>query len=300
MAIELKQLIDNIDKIFSKIVYSCDIFTSEDHTIKTIDTGYEIIKNGRYFLDKIKYYENTLKSTIDECQTFIEDVKNDLSQPKKKEPYVYLTTGGMLSYPGRDIISEIDISRGKKQISDINISKKKKHTSEKVHINELKHDIKINIVENLQDIPPAIYYVKDNEGFYINLGNNNYAKIPFPDIVDYSKEHDKKMTISCKYFNKSDCDNQRLRMSKLYGTQLRSCNFAHKNERLIKIGYHARCPSVPNFGNPATINIDIKKINNTDLNNLLLYGLNDLFCAIMYLDFIKQKNTTLGDLDIVK
>ena len=130
------------------------------------------------------------------------------------------------------------------------------------------------------------------------LPNNNIVHIPFPDILDNSKDYDRKNSVRCKYSDKNECTIQRNKMAKLHNSTVRNCNFSHNGEKVIKIGTPSRCPSVPNFGNPKTISKDIDYVNISDIKNMLLYGLNDIIIASIWLQNANISNQQFTNLDI--
>jgi hypothetical protein len=122
--------------------------------------------------------------------------------------------------------------------------------------------------------------------------------MPFPETVDSKKEYDRKHSIRCKYTTIEECLTQRQKMAKMYGSQIRICNFAHIGDRIIKIGHQFRCPSVPNFGNPQTMPQDIKDVKFSDIKNLMMYGLSDIATAMIWFDYHKVKGVKFERLDI--
>jgi hypothetical protein len=300
----------NIDKAFSQLVKQFNKLQLEDHANTTITKGDSLIIKGTKFLHILKAQVSSLETLITDCSDFIDEVKQDLSVETKPENFIFLTKHGMLSYPGRDTINKVPNK------NDILNEFKNKQTSketnkisiERVLIPEYGYYLKLPVVNNINQIPPAMYYVKPNvnknsdqknvtkPGIYINI-NGNYARIPFPEISDSKKEYDRKHSIRCKYATKQECDLQRSKMAGMYNSNIRTCNFAHKGDSIIKIGYPSRCPSVPNFGNPSTIAKDIKAVNVSDIKNMLLYGLNDIIASAIWLDYNLNKGNIYDDLD---
>jgi hypothetical protein len=81
-----------------------------------------------------------------------------------------------------------------------------------------------------------------------------------------------------------------MKMAKLHNSMQRTCNFAHSGDKLLKIGYQSRCPSIPNYGNPDTFIQDTYHVSDDDIKNLLLYGLNDTLIASVWLQKNNHKN----------
>jgi len=168
----------------------------------------------------------------------------------------------------------------------------------RINIPNINYYLNVPYVNDVSEIPHSIYYVKNQPGLYIRLPNNNIARIPFPEIVDSKKEYDRKHSIRCKYVTKNECSIQRFKISKMYNSIVRVCNFAHMGDPLIKIGYPSRCPGVPRFGNPESLFNDIKYVEYNDIKNTLMYGLNDLISSIVWLDYTNVQDQIFNDLDI--
>jgi hypothetical protein len=343
-----------IDSTMSKIIRLCNKLQLSDGSINTVLVGSDLIKKGATLLYTIKSHVKTLETILTDCNDFIDDIKEDLSSDRKEEDYVYMTPNGMMSYKGREFIQLSDDLVGSianhnlknlsvdnlKNLSANNLKNPSANnlknnidcSIKKITIPEIGYGMKFPVVTNINQIPPALYYLLDEgsdcvvntgqeiksvksavqesktnaqsiksnkSGIYINLGNSNYAKVPFPEIVDSTREHDRKHSIRCKYSTKKECDDQRYKMSKYHNTNIRTCNFAHAGDKIVKIGYPSRCPSVPNYGNPKTMSHDVKDINIDDTKHLLLYGLNDVISSMIWLEYKGQKNNIFDRLEIV-
>jgi hypothetical protein len=55
---------------------------------------------------------------------------------------------------------------------------------------------------------------------------------------------------------------------------------------------------MPRFGHPPELLNDIPKIEISDVRSILLYGLNDIFSAIVWLDFHKVQKKCFNKLEI--
>ncbi len=315
-----------LDEIFSKMVKSFNTIQLEDYTTKTLTKSNDLIKNGSLIVRSISNHLNCMKNLLADCSSFIDEMTSEMTiddtDNRTDGLYVYLTKNGMLGYPGKEfIINAVSVAAestdNKKETAAPVASSipSEKNTSvtdvinsrdipyfpeEKIFIPEIKYNLKIAKVKELNEIPAAMYYydgAPDKTGVYMRLPSGNIVKIPFPEIID-SKELNRAHSIRCKYITNAECDNQRTRMSRMHNSTIRICNFAHKGDRIIKIGYPSRCPSVPNFGNPATMENTIYQISENDAKNLLLYGTSDLFAAIVWLDYSNYENVTFDSLDV--
>ena len=70
---------------------------------------------------------------------------------------------------------------------------------ERVLIPNINHHMNIHVIDDISNIPPALFYHKQTNGIYIRLHNNNVFKIPFPSVVDSRKDYSRNQSIRCKY-----------------------------------------------------------------------------------------------------
>jgi hypothetical protein len=287
-----------LEAAFSDIVKQYNQLQINDYNTKSIHIGNALINYGVQLLKTLRSHTDTLETLLSDCSDFIKELKDEVPS---KSIFVTKTKNNMLSYPNKPFAHDVidTYETAKSIVKKKKVSKPKVIVEDTVNIPELNYQMKLPVVTNLNDIPSAMYYHRETNGVYIKLHNNNIFRIPFPDVVDSRKDYSRKQSIRCKYKCKEDCDDQRVKMASMYNSQIRTCNFAHKGDKLIKIGYHSRCPSVPNFGNLDTIASDIKLVNDGDVKSLLLYGLNDMFMASLWMDYIKLKNKTIYNLCVV-
>ena len=288
-----------LEEAFSKLVKQYNQLQLSEYSTDTIEHGNTLITNGVMILKSIKSHCITLETLLSDCSDFVKELAEE--PPKNNSIYVYKNKNNTLSYPGKSSVSIIDTYE-----EELLNKKKKKNTKikpavieERVIIPDLGYRMKLPSINNIADIPPAMYYHEPTKGVYIRLPNNNIFRIPFPEIVDSRKDYSRRQSIRCKYKTKEECDEQRGKMATMYNSQVRMCNFAHKGDKLVKIGYQSRCPSIPNYGNLETITEDIKLLNDGDIKSLLLYGLNDIFMASLWIDYVQLKNKTIHNLCIV-
>jgi hypothetical protein len=300
-----------VDSLFSTMVRKYNTFQLEDHTNQTIVDGTAFMKKGTQLLTTLKEHVKSLETLLSDCRDFIKEVSDDISASPKPEDFVYHTSGGMLAYRGRELIAEglrqtihgipvlerkvTNKVQDKKPSDEIDTSIPKIPVSirpdvhtEKITIAELKYNMRMPIITDLKNLVPAMYYYKGDQhnppGIYMNILAGNIVRIPFPEIIDSKREYDRTHSIRCKYNKKEACDVQRAQMAKMYSSTIRTCNFAHTGDSIMKIGYPSRCPSVPDFGNPRTLATDMRRVTAGDVKNILMYGLNDLITAVVWLD----------------
>lgn len=175
-------------------------------------------------------------------------------------------------------------------------------TQEIKHINNIPiPPIHMPIVTNITDIKPAIYYWTGDttypSGLYISIYEGCYIQIPFPNVIDGTKNNTREGSIQCKYKTIKQCVEARKALSAKYQTNIRPCNFAHAGDRYLKIGTNYRCPSNPSLGYHNTFCEDIHKVNMSDIRVMLMYSLSDLLISTIW---CQNQNVTglLTDIDI--
>lgn len=256
------------------------------HTKSTLIQGKKSLEYCRELREKMDKYMRKLESATSELSDFVGRVRDDLSKPHPDDDFVFSTAHGMLSYRGRDKITH------EKKTPHITTRKKIKS---RILIPECGYYINVNTVNSLSDIQPAIcYFDGEDKGFYCCLVPGVYVKIPFPEIIDATKNFSRMRTIRCKHITLKNCDDKRKEHCKTFA----QCNFAHKGQRIKKLGYSSRCPSLPVFGHPSRITTDVKKIKESDIKNVMLYGLSDLMAAMIWMDSNKIKKKVITDIDI--
>jgi hypothetical protein len=258
------------------------------HVPKSLSVIYDFMKKIQIIIENLQTNITLLNKMSDEIIRFTNLIEKDLSGQKREEDYIHHTYNGMLDYPERisdddrsSLKKILELSFGKSTLSPIHSQPIQTYKS--YHIKELNYKMTLPTVNKLSEIPPAFYLYKDehkpeNTGIYINLGSSNIVKVCFPTIIDSTKDFNKSHTIKCKYVTEQNCK---------ANTQGKTCFYAHKGDDIIKIGIQARCPECPNFGNPQTIRQDIKNV--TNIETLLMYGVNDLLISKLWLDYKKIK-----------
>lgn len=306
---------NELDQFFTTIVKTYNKLQLQDYSKRTVESGNTLLKHGSDLLHNLKEQVKSIETVLAECSDFVEEVTADLTCPKKPGDYVYHTRNGMLAYLKRDLVLKpyTAVAKSDPGTNSVLAQSASQGPSgsaqpvspaikvESVVIGELGYSIKLPIVTDLKQIPNALYYLKPTDkskaGLYINILGNKF-RIPFPEVVDSKKDHDRKHSIRCKYHTKSECDAQRMKMAKSYNSTVRNCNFAHTGDQITKIGYPSRCPSIPNFGNPKTMPTDIKCVGLDDIKNTLLYGLNDLAVAAIWMNYTGANLGVIDDLDV--
>ncbi len=285
-----------LEDMFSKLIKQYNHLQLGEYTNDTISHGNDLIMNGITLLKLLKSHCTTLETLLSDCSDFVKELLYFKEQPDQNSIYVYKSKNNILLYPSKTSISNIiDVYEADKKKKKIKKPQPVSNES-RVIIPDIGYRMKLPLINNINDIPPAMYYHEASKGVYIRLPNNNVFRIPFPEVIDSRKDYSRKQSIRCKYKVKDECDEQRCKMASLYNSQVRTCNFAHKGDKLVKIGYQSRCPSVPSYGNLENISEDIKLLNDGDIKSLLLYGLNDIFMAALWMDYVQLKNKIIHNL----
>lgn len=282
----LNDLFSELLKRFNKVQLSL-------HSKNTIEEGNAIFQEGVSVLTTLKEYTVKLEGLLSDCQDFIKDAITDLNQNIKPEDFVFHTTCGMLSYNTRSLVIDKSLLVNTYKLKEEKQVEEKKSTSsiERIFIKEMNTHFNVPVVKSLDNIPQMFYYFAGNAnnsaGLYCCLVNNIYIRVPFPEVIDSTRDYNKIRSIRCKYKTKTCCDEQRSRMAKFHASEVRQCNFAHHGEPLVKIGYPSRCSLIPSFGNPETFINDYKIVDKKSLETIMMYGLSDLIAVALTIDNMK-------------
>ena len=190
-----------------------------------------------------------------------------------------------------------------KSIKKIQQHEIKIHNRSKILIKEIGYEINIERISDITDIKPMFYWYDGDDkyeaGIYCSPYFNTYTRVPFPKIIDINKDINKS-TIICKYITRDECNKQKNKYDKYdkydnnkhdkhdnnkYDKYDIKCHYVHKGEYMNKIGISARCPKIPDFGNPASLHDDLSDMNLQDMKSILLYGLNDTILMSIWLDY---------------
>ena len=284
--INFEDIPEILQKIYSKTIKHCDSIFLMDTTKETIQKNDKILKTTKKINYILEHFQKNVNKMAANLEDNLEGMIADLSTETKPE-FVHHTFGGMLSFPGREKIPKPE---------KIIVPQIQQEKAIPTLIPELNCRITLNKVNKLSSIPPAFYWFvgspEHQPGVYINLAGQ-YIKVPFPTMVD-PQDYDKSRTIRCKYGSKVECAKKHANMSRMYKSAIRQCNYAHVGDEMVKLCYPVRCPNRPLFGNPNNLRDDVNYIYISDIKNLLLYGLHDLFTAAVWFDYQQSRNITYG------
>lgn len=278
---EIESYSSKIEEFYPKIV-------NRFNKLQLSEFNKDLSVQSNIFLTDIKKLVSCLKSHINglellvaDCTDLVEEI--DQSTTENNSEYIQLNSNGSLSIPdSKSIIQKIP---GLLRLSTEHHAKLLANNKESLKIKPINYELKIPVIKKLSDIPHGFYFYQGN--IYTRIPNGDILKLPLLEIIDSKKNINRKHSIRCKYLSKTNCEEYRAKMASLYKSDIRPCCYAHTGDQIIKIGYPSRCPSVPNFGNISDIMQDIRCVNLQDIQNLLLYGLNDLISAFIWLDINK-------------
>lgn len=163
------------------------------------------------------------------------------------------------------------------------------------------NSLNLPIIKDLKSLPPMLYWYEgdkfNKKGIYTCLSKGFYCRIPFPNMLSTVDQNFKVNSIPCKYQTKEICTAQKLRISTLYESQVRECNYVHKRESFIKIGSFYRC-NRESFGNYDTLNEDLNYIITTDIKRILMHALSDTLLSVLwYQNKFTDGNLMLNNLE---
>jgi len=277
---------DNLQTGFSDVIRKFVEIQLLPHTIENFTKSKMVVLEASKILATLKEHIKILNTMLSDTQDYINVAEEDFTQKPRKEDFVYHTTAGMLSYKGREFIPA--------QVKTI--------TEDTLILPEIGYKFKAPIVHNLQDIPCMFYhYVSDDkkhpDGLYCCISPGVYCKVVFPEVVDSTKDYNRDKSIRCKNYTKENCEEHRRKMASHHTSTLRICNYAHKGEKILKIGYSSRCASNPRLGNPTTLKTDIHNARIDDIKQILLYGISDIIAASVWFSHNRINSIVLNDLD---
>lgn len=287
--IDVSNFPEILQKLYAKTIKECDSVFLLDTSSTTIQKNEKILGTAKKISYLLEQFHRNINKMILNLEDNLEGMISDLSADSKPE-FVHHTFAGMLSFPGREKVAKPE---------KMSVVQPVQEKPMPMLVPQLNCRITLNKVNKLSAIPPAFYWFvgsPENEpGIYVNLAGQ-YIKVPFPKLMD-PQEYDKARTIRCKYGSKLECTKKHMNMSKMYRSAVRQCNYAHQDDQMVKLCYPVRCPNRPLFGDPANLRDDVNYIYLSDIKNLLLYGLHDLFMAGVWFDYQLSRNISYGVID---
>ena len=270
-----------------------------------------------------KELSNSLKSIVSvktQTSKFITEIENDLLVKRKKENFIFNTVDGMLSYLGRDFIKVSSKSTGKPQdkstgkpqdkstgkpllLNPTTVKKIQLTTTNYITLPSFPKDKNCNL-------PPIFYHLQNDftsdqhindqpiQNIYCCLVDKVIVQVPFPQVLNSTKIENKNCSIKCKFKSIKKCNDNKEKLEKIYNTPVKKCSFAHEGESINKIGYPSRCTMVPDIGNLSSLENDLDKVDIDSIRSLLLYGVHDIFIAMLWFKKNNIKECCIEDLAI--
>lgn len=236
--------------------------------------------------------------------SFNTDEKEELASPNYIDSYKKSINSQIIKHKYSDVLM-LGLSNQKK-VKNV-ISNESKNTNEiilnKIEDVDLQSNVlKLPVIKNLQDMPSAFYWFEGDQfykkGIYTSLCKNFYVKVPFPNLINASKDY-KLKSIRCKYATLQECQANKKKISSIYNTDVKECFYVHKKEKFNKVGSQYRC-ALETFGNHEILDNDLEKVSHFDIKHILMYSLSDDLLAILWYQnkFKDSKELVFTNLDI--
>lgn len=160
----------------------------------------------------------------------------------------------------------------------------------------------IPIINKITEIPSAVYWFNGDKeyppGIYTSPSTGVYIKIPFPNVIDSTKNNYRTGSIKCINDTIEKCNKYRKKTSSGYKPFRNPCNYAHKGDTFVKIGNIFRCCDLPRFGNYLHLSNDLSSIQENNIRTMLMYSLSDLLLGSLWFQKNKRSNMIIDDIDI--
>jgi hypothetical protein len=161
--------------------------------------------------------------------------------------------------------------------------------------------ITVPVIKHLKSMTPMFYWYHGDKvykkGIYICLSEGVYIKVPFPSTVVKDDDNYKINSVPCKYETKDLCTAHKKKISEIYNSEIRTCNFVHKNEKFSKLSAVYKC-SKESLGNHETIIEDLNSTNINDIKRILMYALSDtLLSTIWFQNKSNKKEVVLQNIE---
>jgi hypothetical protein len=168
-------------------------------------------------------------------------------------------------------------------------------TLNKIYGVRLDFDFKLPIINEINDIPPSLYWYKGDkkydEGIYMTLNDGVFVKVPFPDTIDYMDTYHKKNTIKCKNKTIEECNKFRNSINKYNENYVHNCNYLHTGDKILKINNIVRCSTNSKFGKHSCLNKDLENTTYSDIQSLMVYSISDILLNSLWI----QKQNNIGN-----
>lgn len=308
--------IKKINNIYVKILKDgLKIYDIIDNDNNTIQNAKKLESYSTYLSEmneKLEHILNISNKYVNECLDKATEIREyvDLNDKYKhdKFPIFSITKELNKNIIWADVVELEDkknnLLHDVKKITEDKTEYNQKNIMYKNIENEYKYinfKYQIPIINRLDEIPQSLYWYKgdkDNpKGIYTSLSPGFYVQVPFPDVIDGTKDFNRICSIKCKYNTIDECLKIRQDLSNKFNSDIRVCNFAHKGENYTKIGTSFRCPNIPRFGNHNFLNTDLENLPHNDMKMLLMYSLSDMMLSSMWFQKKQLPNMVLTKID---
>lgn len=239
---------------------------------------------------RLKKLHNNLQNTVKNFEKMLRKSKNLLAECVEKtlslkELHIFDDNSFPFIYNGTEskILDEVPDK-------NVNVIKKAPKKNKYKEINEIYKiktpRIQVPIASKLSHISSCIFWYNGDtshpKGLYMSPFPKLYVKIPFINVADGTKDHNRTGSIKCKYEHKNICINKKKYLSNKFDYPMRPCMYAHIGDRYTKIGSQYRSPNMPSFGNTDTLITDMKNISLKNIKIILMYAVSDILLCHMW------------------
>jgi hypothetical protein len=296
------ELLKNVDKYVCNMNDTMLSILRGHMTLKLTPFSKKTLGVGKLYISKVKdlllnfhNHMSSIESIVSDTQDLLEEIKDEITIDDQKGDYVHTSKNGKLVYRHERFIKndtmDIVSAAPKKKAGILTLEPiRKKNNKILTYIPEYGTNINIQHTNDPNTLSDIFQFYKG--GVYCCISNRNLIKVPYIHINE-SKAMNRSFSIRCRFGTKENCKN----FNKFNRTD-KECMFAHKGEKMTKIGYATRCNQIPDFGNPETFIRDVSKISLDDIRTILMYGVNDLFIAALWMEYHDIKNKVIENLDI--
>ncbi|MGL5934754.1 MAG: hypothetical protein ACRCZI_03925 [Cetobacterium sp.] len=156
--------------------------------------------------------------------------------------------------------------------------------------------IRIPVIKNLKNMQPMFYWYHGDKvykrGIYTCISSGFYIKVPFPSTVIKDDENYKINSVPCKYETREMCNAHKKKISEIYNSEMRICQFVHRKEKFVKLGIPSKC-SKESFGNHDSLVNDLNETTLSDIKRLLMYSLSDTLLGTVWFQNQSDKKELL-------
>lgn len=279
----VESAMNNINLLMMEVIKENIDFRTKQIGKDMVANGKEVAQKIKMLLDCFRMHTNTIESILRDTIELTDNIATSIQVDDAKSDYVHMSGNGILVYKDERFVEKPQPPK-KKAIKTLNHTDQQRRTI--TYIQPYNSNLTAIHVNDLTFEDSFRYY---NDGVYFCLGHRNYVRVPYVNIID-NKTTNKARSIRCRFGSKEAC--------KRSGYCRQECFFAHDGDIMTKVGYPGRCGQIVDFGNPSTFNFGVSRIGIGDIRTMLMYGLNDLFVVMLWMEYHGIKNKVFENLDI--